>query len=103
MILHWIAHSLSARQSTAPEPVTLSASITGTFDGAAALKASGGQAPALILHAIPIRTTDQVGGNPTSRIVLPKQTPAGLYDLHTAMSSGGSAVAGDSIIRVSST
>lgn len=98
--IHWIATSDPSQRSTSAHPVVLTASLTGAFGNAQAAKHSATNVVAQTRRAEPIRTTDQVGGIPVSKIALPKDAAPGLYDLRTVMTTGGGSVTGAGIIRI---
>lgn len=99
--LHWIVSPGPPSRSASPVPITLSASLTGTYADTASLKSSlSGGAPAPMATASPVRTTSQAGGAPVSMIVIPPGAAPGLYDLTSVVESSGGTLTGGHIIRI---
>lgn len=103
--LHWIvsAGGPPSSPSASPLPVTLSASLSGSYADVAGLKSSvGDSVPAPTYTAGPVQTTNQAGGAPVSTIAIPPDAAPGLYDLKSVVESSGATLTGDSIIRIES-
>lgn len=97
MTLHWIATPLGPSAAGTVSTVRLSAELSGPFASVPALKSSNSPATST---APVIVTTDQVGAAPVSVIVIPKNAPAGYYNLTTTIDQDGGQITGGSIIRV---
>lgn len=101
LVVHWIVETLPPTRTYPETPVTLSASLTGSYPDATTLKRSAGAgAPSSALTAAPVQTTDRAGGAPVSTIAIPLDAAPGLYDLSTSVESGGGRLSGESIVRV---
>ena len=96
--LHWIATPLGPSATSAVSTVRLGAGLSGPFASVSALKSSNSPTT---LTAPVIVTTDQVGDAPVSVIVIPKDAPAGYYNLTTTIDQDGGQLTGGSIIKVS--
>jgi hypothetical protein len=101
LYVHWLVSSGPPSRSAGPVPVTLSASLTGSFADAAQLKGSFSEGvPSPMATASPVQTTSQAGGTPVSAIAVPPDAVPGLYDLTTSVESGGVRLSGGSIVRI---
>lgn len=101
LVVHWIVETLPPTQAYPEAPITLSASLTGSYPDATTLKSSvGAGAPSPRLTAAPVQTTNRAGGAPISTIAIPTDAAPGLYNLSTSVESGGSRASGDSVVRV---
>ena len=98
LALHWIVTESTDGPGQASAPVTLSASLTGSFPDVTSLKRS--PAAAKSLAAPVIHTTTWTGGTPTSWLQIPATATPGLYNLATQVSSGGATFAGGAIVQV---
>ena len=95
--LHWITTPLGPSANSAASTVRLGAGLSGPFVSVSALKAA--DSPATLTAPV-IVTTNQVGAAPVSVIVIPKDTPAGYYNLMTTIDQDGGQLAGGSVIKV---
>jgi len=96
--LHWIATPLGPSATSAVSTVRLGAGLSGPFASVSALKSANSPAT---LTAPVIVTTNQVGDAPVSVIVIPKDSPAGYYNLTTTIEQDGGQLSGGSVIKVS--
>jgi hypothetical protein len=104
IVLHWVSTSGSPSPAR-PVPITLSASITGPFRPAEALKKVVGRGtrmpPALeVLNAQPVHTSTWSDRPLLSAIAIPPNAPTGLYDIKFSVAGAGAEVSGDSVITV---
>jgi hypothetical protein len=98
LTVHWIVTGggWSYQNSS---PVTLRATLAGSFDTAAAAKPD--TTARTIATADPIHTTTAAGGSPVSTIHIPTNAPPGYYDLRFSITMpGGGSSSGTSIIKV---
>jgi hypothetical protein len=95
--LHWIATPLEPSASSQVGTVRLEARLSGPFPSVSALKAADG--PATITAPV-IVATDMAGGAPVSVLRIPKDAPAGYYNLTTTVSQEGGQFSGGSVITV---
>lgn len=101
LVLHWIVETVPPTQSYPEAPVTLSASLTGSYPDATTLKSSvGAGAPSPRLTAAPVQTTNRAGGAPVSTIAIPADATPGLYNLGTSVESDSGRASGESVVRV---
>ncbi|BDO43414.1 hypothetical protein [Cellulomonas sp. NTE-D12] len=101
LVVHWIVETLPPTQAYPQAPVTLSASLTGSYPDVTTLKSSVGVGvPSPRLTAAPVQTTNRAGGAPVSTIAIPTDAAPGLYDLSTSVESGGGRASGESVVRV---
>ena len=98
MKLHWIATALGPSATSAVSTVRLGAGLSGPFASVSALKSANSPAT---LTAPVIVTTNQVGDAPVSVILIPKDAPAGYYNLTTTIEQDGGQLSGGSVIKVS--
>ena len=100
--LHWTAIAAPPTDGRTAIPVSLVAALTGPFPDAAALKIAMSSTPrrSPTIVAVPVRTTDQVGGVPVSTFRFPTATPDGLYDLTTTVAYAGGSQTADSVVQV---
>jgi len=97
LTLHWIA-TTGDPSDQSPTPVTLHATLVGSFDTVTAAKAA--TTTRRVASAQPVRTTDAAGGPPTSTIRIPADALAGFYNLTFAVSEGGGSYGGAAVIKV---
>jgi hypothetical protein len=102
VLIHWIVAAGPPSQSTSPVPVTLSASLAGSYADPASLKHSvvSHHAPPAAWTATPLQTTDREGGAPVSVIRIPADAAPGWYELDTTVGSAGATMTGGSIIQI---
>ncbi len=99
--VHWIVSPGPPSPSASPVPVTLSASLAGSYADVAQLKGSVGRgAPSPTSTAPPVQTTDRAGGAPVTTIAVPADAAPGWYDLTTVVESSGGKLTGDHIVRI---
>jgi hypothetical protein len=104
-VLHWISTPGSPSPAR-PVSLTLSASISGPFGTARALKKALGsrgteKTPSLeVLNANPIHTTTWNDRPLLTEIPIPRNAPAGLYNLKFTVASANTSGSGDSIITI---
>ncbi len=97
--LHWIVEPAGMTSDPRQHPLTLTALLRGPYSSVAALKAA--VAHAETLAATPIHVTDQLPGTPVSTIPLPRNLPAGWYNLVVGVdSASGNQAGGGSVIHV---
>jgi hypothetical protein len=96
--LHWIATPLGPSSKSAVSDVRLKASLSGPFASLSELKAAN--RPAAVTAPVVV-TTDRVGEAPVSIIVIPKDAPAGDYNLTTTIDQDGGQISAGSVIQVS--
>lgn len=105
LILHWIS-TPGSPSAAHPVSLTLSASLSGPFGTARALKKTlgsrgTGKTPSLeVLNAKPIHTTTWNDRPLLTAIPVPSNAPAGLYDLRFTVASANTSGSGDSIITI---
>jgi len=102
VLIHWIVEAGPPSQATSPAPVTLSASLAGSYADPVSLKRSVGNhdAPSAAWTATPLQTTDREGGAPVSVIPIPADAVPGWYELDTTVGSAGATLTGGSIIQI---
>jgi hypothetical protein len=104
-VLHWISTPGSPSPAR-PVSLTLSASISGPFGTARALKKALGsrgteKTPSLeVLNAKPIHPTTWNDRPLLTEIPIPRNAPAGLYNLKFTVASANTSGSGDSIITI---
>jgi len=97
LTLHWTARP--GTRSGASHVVRLTATLTGPYADAGALKR--GAAAARRLQNVVTTTDERTEPAPVSSIVLPSDLPPGLYNLATDVDlGGGSHAGGASVVRV---
>ena len=105
-VLHWISTSGSPSPARHPVSITLSASLSGLFRTAQALKKAlgsrGTERPTSleVLNVKPIHTTTWNDRPLLTAIAIPPNAPTGLYDLKFTVASANTSGSGDSIIVV---
>jgi hypothetical protein len=98
LVIHWIVTPATSAPAT-PLATDLDGSLTGPFTNIAAAKASGAS-QTTIIRATTLHLTDQTGGLPTSRIVIPADTAPGFYNLRTSSTISGNSVGGTGTIQI---
>lgn len=101
VLVHWIVSDGHPTDAPDAVPLTLTASLAGPYGTVTGVKTANVDVLAdPVTAAAPVAITDQTGGVPISRLVIPADFPSGFYNLTTSVRSGGGTQSGSSVIQV---